>query len=95
MPAATESLPAVHGPARRRNRERDARLDRSVRRSLEDTGYRPLRCIDCRVSRGVVVLSGRVPSWYMKQVAQTVVQKIDAVDVVENRLQVRPVPRRP
>lgn len=37
---------------------------------------------------GQVTLSGRVPTFYQKQLAQEIVRRIDGVDQVENQLEV-------
>jgi osmotically-inducible protein OsmY len=66
--------------------------DRSIRddvtRALRDTGYAPLRGIQCDVSDGVVELTGVVPSFYVKQLAQTAVLRLDQIRGVNNRLRV-------
>jgi len=63
-------------------------LLRQVRRVLRGTGYLALRQIDCRVENGVVQLSGDVPSFYCKQIAQTAVLALKRVRRVENCLRV-------
>lgn len=67
---------------------RDVRIESSVKSELHSSGYRSLREIDCHVHEDMVILSGIVPSFYMKQIAQTVVMKIDGVNGIENRLRV-------
>jgi hypothetical protein len=57
-------------------------------RQLRSCGYRHLSWLRCEVADGVVVLSGRLPSFYLKQVAQTVVQKLDALKGLKNHIQV-------
>lgn len=57
-------------------------------RRLEDSGYRVLRQVRCRFEAGTLTLSGRVPSFYMKQVAQTLVMTLHNVQCVDNRLDV-------
>jgi osmotically-inducible protein OsmY len=47
-----------------------------------------LRFISCEFSEGAITLQGRVPNYYLKQVAQTLVRQIDGVLVVNNRLDV-------
>ena len=37
---------------------------------LAKSPYQPLRALSCRSSKGVLVLGGNVPSYYLKQVAQ-------------------------
>ena len=59
-----------------------------VAESLKASGYRALSAVACHYHEGVVVLRGRVPSFYMKQVAQAQASKIPGVDVIANRLRV-------
>lgn len=60
---------------------------------LQESGYSALRSIDCSCEEGILVLSGKVPSFYLKQVAQTLVSKLAEGGQVLNRLDVtRSVP---
>ena len=67
-------------------------LDRSIRdkvhRALRESGYAPLREIHCDVSDGVVELTGSVPSFYVKQLAQTAVLRLEQIRGINNRLRV-------
>jgi osmotically-inducible protein OsmY len=67
-------------------------LDRSIRenvhRALRESGYAPLREIQCDVSDGVVELTGSVPSFYVKQLAQTAVLRLEQIRGINNRLRV-------
>jgi osmotically-inducible protein OsmY len=67
----------------------DSFLDRQVRHTLRNTGYAALQLVDCRVENGTVELSGDVPSYYFKQLAQEVLLPLNEVQHVENRLRVR------
>lgn len=42
--------------------------------------------IRCDCCEGAIRLSGRVPSYYLKQLAQEVVRKVPRVTLVENRI---------
>jgi hypothetical protein len=53
------------------------------------SGYRPVALLDCEVIQGVVVPSGVVPSFYMKQIAQTVILRLESVNGLENRVEVQ------
>jgi osmotically-inducible protein OsmY len=55
---------------------------------LSASGYRPLAGLSCRVDRGVVELAGVVPTFYLKQLAQETVLRLDHVNQVKNRVQV-------
>lgn len=50
--------------------------------------YHSLRRLRCSFADGVLVISGRLPSFFMKQLAQTAVQHIDGVERIENRVEV-------
>jgi osmotically-inducible protein OsmY len=74
--------------APRRLQPHDRLIRDKVNRALEESGYAPLRRIHCEVSDGVVELTGRVPSFYVKQLAQTAVLRLDQIRGVKNRLRV-------
>lgn len=56
--------------------------------SLETSGYVPLARLGCQVHNGIVELSGVVPSYFMKQMAQAVVLRLEPVKGVRNLVQV-------
>ena len=47
--------------------------------------YPPLRELEAQDVNGQIVLTGRLPSFYMKQLAQVVAAKVDGVREVDNR----------
>lgn len=55
---------------------------------LQESSYLGLRGVVCEYHEGVLILRGHVPSFYLKQLAQTLVRKVDGVDTVVNRLTV-------
>jgi osmotically-inducible protein OsmY len=57
-------------------------------RLLWDSWYHPVRRVKCTYHDGVLTMEGRLPSFHLKQVAQTVVQGIDGVVRIENRIEV-------
>lgn len=57
-----------------------------VRRRLRTAGYRVLRQVRCEYSNGSVVLRGRVPSYYVKQIAQAVLMANPRIEHVVNLL---------
>jgi hypothetical protein len=67
---------------------RDNVIHDSVLHVLKASGYRPLAALSCRVDRGVVELAGVVPTFYLKQLAQETVLRLDQVNQVKNRVQV-------
>jgi len=74
-----EKAPALEG-------EQDSGLQAAAVASLRSSPYRPLWHLHCKVREGVVVVSGVVPSFYLKQMAQTVLQALDRINGVENLL---------
>ena len=76
------------GPVLSTRQAADNALRERVLFSLESSGHRPLGCLHCRVQEGIVELSGKVPSYYMKQMAQTVVLKLHKVRGVRNLVRV-------
>jgi len=57
-------------------------------RLLRDSSYHMVRQVKCSFQDGVLTMEGRLPSFHLKQVAQTVVQGIDGVARIENRIEV-------
>lgn len=71
----------------------DARpLDRAIEQKAADclvnSPYRVLHTIRCRAHNGILTLSGRVPSFHMKQVAQATVMNEAHIAQVVNQLEV-------
>lgn len=82
-----------HEPVFSPHRTGHAHFDRSwvatVRAEFRDCHYVALRSVSCELEDGVLTLTGRVPSYYLKQVAQLLAcQRIDGRLPVENQLQV-------
>lgn len=53
---------------------------------LRDCPYAALRNVQCRFHEGVLVLSGEVPTYYTKQMAQQYLRDLDQVQQIDNRL---------
>ncbi len=70
----------------------DQRLCRAVVAALQDTRYTALHRLRCAVLGGDVELSGTVPSFYMKQMAQAAAMRIDGTSRVYNLIEVRREP---
>jgi osmotically-inducible protein OsmY len=66
----------------------------AVERQLQASGHSDLRSVRCFVEDGVVTLFGTVSSYHMKQVAQTVVMKLELALRVENHCEVAQTPAR-
>lgn len=60
----------------------------AARQRLTETPYESLQQVSCEEQDGVLVLHGRVPSFYLKQLAQELVRPIEGVKTISNRLQV-------
>jgi osmotically-inducible protein OsmY len=65
-----------------------ALLRSAVLAALRGSGYRSLWNVDCQVQDGLVILSGAVPSFYLKQVAQSLILRLDRVKEVRNTVRV-------
>lgn len=76
---------ACHVPAERND---DSKLMEAVAGVLRDTGHPALRGLDIEICGGVVVLWGRVPSYYLKQVAQEAAQRVGGVRGIANGIEV-------
>jgi osmotically-inducible protein OsmY len=74
--------------SRQRLKLHDRLLSDQILDILRATGYPGLRRVDCRVTDGVVTVSGEVPSFYFKQFVQATVQRISQVRGIENQLRV-------
>lgn len=64
----------------------DVRLAERVEHALCATGYGPLRSVEVTVLDRLVVLGGQVPSYYLKQVAQTAALAVPGTHQVRNDL---------
>jgi osmotically-inducible protein OsmY len=61
-------------------------LAERVERALRATGYPPLRVVEVSVSGPLTILQGRVPSYYMKQLAQAAAMGVPGVRELRNEL---------
>ncbi len=75
--------PCVSGSAR------DEELGYAAEAALRASGYRCLRLLECRAEGGVVTVSGLVPSYYLKQLAQARLLKLAGASGVKNLVEVR------
>jgi hypothetical protein len=86
-PAATV---ATSDSAVRPSLGRDDRLCAAALGLLRSSGYRPLLRLDCEVRDGQAVLSGAVPTFYLKQLAQALLLRLPDLQGVRNLVEVRP-----
>jgi osmotically-inducible protein OsmY len=66
----------------------DLCLVERVERALRATGYSPLRAVEVSVRGQLVILRGRVPSYYMKQLAQAVAMGVAGTRELRNDVDV-------
>ena len=59
-----------------------------ITRALRQTGYTALGEIKVAIHRRDVRLSGQIPTYYLKQIAQTTVLAIPGVQHIDNDLEV-------
>ncbi len=55
---------------------------------LRSNSYLALRNISCEFREGVLTLRGRLPSYYLKQVAQNLVAELDSVHTLINAIDI-------
>jgi osmotically-inducible protein OsmY len=70
----------------------DLHLAERVAHELRATRHGPLRRVAVTVHARLVTLEGRVPSYYLKQLAQATALAAPGVDHVRNDLDVGPIP---
>lgn len=73
----------------------DVRLAEQVQRALRATGYGQLRHVEVTVHARLVILSGRVAKYYLKQLAQTTALAVSTAVQVRNDLEVDRPSRQP
>jgi len=62
----------------------DHELREAVIQGFRQSGYRSLSNIECEVSGGMVVIFGVVSSFFLKQIAQTIILRFGQVEVKNN-----------
>ena len=72
-----------------RQRQRDRAIEDQAKAALRASAYHAVRGMSCEVNGGVLTLRGCVPSFHMKQVAQTEVQHLlESGMTLDNQLEV-------
>jgi osmotically-inducible protein OsmY len=66
----------------------DLRLAGRIERALRAAGHGPLRAVAVSVSGRAVMLLGRVPSYYLKQIAQSISLAVPGAHQIYNGLEV-------
>lgn len=64
------------------------RIAEAANECLRNSPYRPLRKILCECQWGVLLLRGRLPSFYHKQLAQQAVAGVKGVSRIVNEIEV-------
>jgi len=77
--------PVVIGPI---SIGRPASILEQAEQCLDDDGRLRLHSVSCAFHQGILTLSGRVPTYYVKQLAQEVLRAIDSVECIANELEV-------
>ena len=67
----------------------EQRLQERIENALTSNPYIPVKRVRCRTDHGQVTLSGRVSSYFQKQMAQEAVRRLDGVCGIENLLEVK------
>jgi len=68
---------------------RPSQLAQKVQSRFLESGHQPLRALNVEERHGQVIVSGCVPSFYMKQLAQTIARAVDGVHRVRNETTVQ------
>lgn len=79
-----QSTGSSRGAARPQSEERSA----AIRQRLRATGSPGLRQIECECRGDQVILRGHVPTYYVKQLAQSLLLADPAIRGVENLIEV-------
>jgi osmotically-inducible protein OsmY len=67
-----------------------AALAEAAAARLRQAPYLELRQVACAWHDGVLQLQGHVSSYYLRQIAQTLVQGLEGVEAIDNQLEVIP-----
>jgi len=60
----------------------------AAQRIFESSPYHAIRYLKCDYRDGVLIIQGRLPSYHLKQTAQTVVRHLDGVESIRNLTEV-------
>ena len=66
----------------------DSDIETQIKEKLLFTQHAALRCVTYNIVGDTVVLYGRVPSYYLKQLAQVKVACVPGIERVDNRIEV-------
>lgn len=74
---------------------RDADTEDAVIANLREASVMTGNSVRCECRNGMLVLSGTLPSYYRKQLAQERAGRIDGVNVIINQIRVDNTPKSP
>lgn len=63
-------------------------IEEMARVRLQHSHYRAIRRVDCSFAGGVLTLTGQVPTFHYKQLAQTALSGLPGVDQIINSIRV-------
>jgi osmotically-inducible protein OsmY len=87
-PPITPGLAGVAGDSLSPHRDGRRSIEAAAKADLWHSPYPELRRVTCEYYEGILTLRGHVSSYYMKQIAQTIVQHVEGVERVVNRVEV-------
>jgi osmotically-inducible protein OsmY len=68
--------------------ERGSAVAQAASHRLRGSQYLDLRAVECSYENGRLALDGQVPSYYLMQMARSLVSNLPGVERVDNRLEV-------
>jgi hypothetical protein len=68
--------------------DRAAVIEEAARRTLSESPYPVLRRVVCRFDHGVLTMRGRLSSFFLKQMAQTAVSRLEGIERIDNFIEV-------
>ncbi|WP_197355400.1 BON domain-containing protein [Aureliella helgolandensis] len=63
-------------------------MEQRIQQRLRQSPYRHLKDVQCRLDGRTAFLTGILPSYFMKQMAQEVVRRVDGVTAIDNQVEV-------
>jgi osmotically-inducible protein OsmY len=67
----------------------DRLIEAEAEKRLQQSLYPEMRRVLCSFRHGILTLTGVVPTSYVRQIAQELVQGLDGVDIIDNQLVVK------
>jgi hypothetical protein len=90
MPLSSWPLPALETPAAAHWRAEVPHVARLVTARLARSPYLPIRRLVCHYDQGTLTLGGRVPTFYLRQLAWALVADLDDVIARIDKIEVVP-----